>query len=645
MTAIQKLRWGFVGLVCAIILVAVVSFAALSSIERQQDEISQDNLPVVFSMYRLNQMSFQTAEIIQKLPLTTTEFELGLLFSALDDAAAQIAEAVGDLRLQADAAVLSPVLEAVDRINQLSDNARQQALDRVRRGAQVGTRLERLVEASSNLLRLAEDAVTKVSLKAAAPEAAHEDVVLLRKVFVMHGLANQIGSDVRGIRSSATVSDVSEFSSLLKLNMRSLIQSLTRAPVFDGREDLKNAAIIVNDLAILEDTLDLRLDQVKAVDAQRQTLEALFDHVSDLQVASGYLATSQRAVTLEKSALMSQTVQQFSSGVLVFSLLAVLGTGFFVYFVVERQIARRLQRVHDHAALIEAGDLTEQRPFRGSDEIASLGQSVARLRALSLKRKRIETELLKARQSAETLATAKTEFLAMMSHEVRTPLNSITGIFELIERADIPDRQKVRAQKGKVAARQLFDLLSKILDASRIEAGNMDVVPEPVVVSEIAEYLDDMLTGAIARGEKPIQAKVVVDTKAEKIVTDPLLIRQILGNLIDNAVRFTEAGTVSVVLSDDPTGQNILVDVSDTGIGISDKDQAFIFEPFRQVDCGMRRTAGGSGLGLSISRNLANLLGGELLCTSTPGVGSTFSLKLPIGEQIGTKYAQQDFAG
>ena len=315
----------------------------------------------------------------------------------------------------------------------------------------------------------------------------------------------------------------------------------------------------------------------------------------------------------------------------IFAIFSVTGLALLLTnaIVISRYLTHRLYLIAAEANTVEKGDLAPRAPPTGSDEIAQIGRSIGRLRMLSAQHKTTQIELQLARQSAERLASAKSDFLALMSHEVRTPLNAITGIFELIARSEIPDRQKQRAEKGKDAAAHLLRLLSKILDASRLDANGMVVVPEHTSVKELASFAEETLAAIHATTNKKLETKVTLNATRTNFATDPILAKQIVTNIIDNAFRFTETGAIKVRIDEAYDQNGIEITISDTGVGIAKEDIARIYEPYQQLDGIIRRRSGGSGLGMSISQNLAKLMGGDLSCVSTLGKGTTFTLRLP----------------
>lgn len=236
-------------------------------------------------------------------------------------------------------------------------------------------------------------------------------------------------------------------------------------------------------------------------------------------------------------------------------------------------------------------------------------------------------------QKVEELALStkyKSEFLANMSHELRTPLNSILLLSQLMEENQDKNLSAEQVKYAKVirsSGKGLLQLIDEILDLSKIEAGKMTLDLSMVEIKNVTEDLRHLFEPVA--NPKNIEWKILIDNKVpQKIESDQLRLDQILKNLLSNAFKFTQQGHVHLVIDTD--GNNINFTVKDSGSGIAADKQKMVFEAFKQADGSTRRKYGGTGLGLSISRELARLLGGEIILTSTPGVGSAFCLQLPL---------------
>jgi PAS domain S-box-containing protein len=250
--------------------------------------------------------------------------------------------------------------------------------------------------------------------------------------------------------------------------------------------------------------------------------------------------------------------------------------------------------------------------------------------------KRAADELVEARRAAEAASRAKSEFLANMSHEIRTPLTAILGYAELLrddgDLARAPERRLDTIDTIQGAGQHLLTVISDILDLSKIEAGKMTVeAVETPVVAVLNEVVGLMLPRAAEKG-LTLSAELT-SALPERVMSDPTRLRQILVNLVGNAVKFTESGGIQVRAGRDSlSGASFLViEVEDTGPGLSLEQAGRIFSSFGQGDASVTRRHGGSGLGLAISHRLAQLLGGNVLLQRTaPGAGSCFRLELPL---------------
>ncbi|WP_157682935.1 sensor histidine kinase [Nocardioides scoriae] len=241
-------------------------------------------------------------------------------------------------------------------------------------------------------------------------------------------------------------------------------------------------------------------------------------------------------------------------------------------------------------------------------------------------------DLEAARRTAEQADQAKSMFLANMSHEVRTPLTSILGNSELLADSDLDDDQRRRLEVVQRSALQLLRLVNDILDVSRLEAGKLTVTAEPMSVPALVEEVLVWAAPAADRAGLELVGEVEPDAP-HRLRADPLRVTQVLTNLVGNAVKFTEAGSVRLLVSRAVTTSGepaVRFVVADTGPGIDDGQLESLFESFTQADPTQTRRHGGAGLGLAICRELVELLGGRLEASSTPGVGSRFGVTLPL---------------
>jgi signal transduction histidine kinase len=271
-----------------------------------------------------------------------------------------------------------------------------------------------------------------------------------------------------------------------------------------------------------------------------------------------------------------------------------------------------------------------QRENYFDDTSLSLLTTIAANAGAALANARLFAEAQEARQMADRANEAKSAFLANMSHELRTPLNAIIGFTRIVKRkaaSSLPEKQIDNLGKVQSSAEHLLGLINSILDLAKIEAGRVDVA---VVAFELPYLIDLCLTTAQPLVADGVKLSQDIPADLPTIYSDQEKVKQILLNLLSNAAKFTHEGEIVVEVSRSRSDAHLRAKVHDTGIGMTEEQLAHIFEEFQQADSSTTRQYGGTGLGLPISRHLAQLLGGDLAAESTAGEGSTFTLTLPL---------------
>jgi signal transduction histidine kinase/HPt (histidine-containing phosphotransfer) domain-containing protein/ActR/RegA family two-component response regulator len=334
-------------------------------------------------------------------------------------------------------------------------------------------------------------------------------------------------------------------------------------------------------------------------------------------------------------------LQRQALGALLASLLALLVT-----VTLSRKLAQKI--TVPVVQLAKAADLLTRDwsrqaklPAAGSDEIGiavtafnrmvdELARRGAELNSLNEELRQSAAVAEQARQQAEAASSAKTRFLANMSHELRSPLNGVIGAAQLLRDADgDPARRGELVRIIQTSGANLLDLIEKVLDVSRIEAGKVQVEQRPFDLVECVEESLASVTGSAAQKGLMLHYHLH-PTVPGWCMGDASRLRQLLQNLLGNAIKFTDAGRVSLSVQAPDEGRLEFV-VADTGVGIHPEQMRRIFEPFQQGDGSATRRHGGSGLGLTICREIARIMGGDVEVESSPGSGSRFTLRLPLG--------------
>ncbi len=322
--------------------------------------------------------------------------------------------------------------------------------------------------------------------------------------------------------------------------------------------------------------------------------------------------------------------------------------------IISRRITQPIFRLMEHLRLVETGQLGKIIEPTDDNEIGAVQKSFNRMtQSLQANRRHLNEriqqatqqlneaitdlesknrELGFARDQAQDANRIKSEFLANMSHEIRTPINGIKGFISLLSQSDLEASQRRYVDIILRSTTDLTNIVNEILDFSKMESGKMQLVDESFDLHEVIEQTRDILFINVLTKNIDLNLVIYSDTP-QLVIGDKLRLKQILLNLIGNAIKFTDSGRVVIRVEpkDFPDGRpGVQIAVMDTGIGISEEDQQNLFQAFSQVESADKRRFAGTGLGLVISKNLATLMGGDIAMQSTPGEGSEFTLTLPF---------------
>ena len=343
------------------------------------------------------------------------------------------------------------------------------------------------------------------------------------------------------------------------------------------------------------------------------------------------LSDQHNNVALERSAVIDNTIQ-LTDRITIIAFISSITITLILILTLIRSTNASLFRLRVGVEKFGAGDLTHRiDENRDAGEIANLAQT---FNEMSASLQTAMSDLDDARSDAEAANEAKSMFLANVSHELRTPLNAIIGYSEMLQDElsdgiDI-DRDQFNHDLTTIifSGRQLLALINDILDLSKIETGKMSVSFEPFNAAGLVVQVCDALSPLLAQNHNTLDLQVD-GAKDIEVASDAAKVQQILTNLFSNACKFTKNGVITVVAKVE--GNQLLLSVADSGIGMTEEQQAKVFQAFVQADSKTSVNYGGTGLGLAIVSNFCDMLGGNIELTSAPGEGSRFDVSLPIG--------------
>jgi signal transduction histidine kinase len=393
----------------------------------------------------------------------------------------------------------------------------------------------------------------------------------------------------------------------------------------------RDAISNISDFLTIHRAVSLKI--VDGAPISSMTISTLMAHYQQLQSYIVELATRSLESAQAIESETAKDVESFSRYLLAGSAAIILISILLTYYF-GRAISQPITNMISAMSSIAAGNFAVSvSGMQRRDEIGAMARAVHVFATVSKELHDREQSLVDARAIAEAASQHKSQFLASMSHELRTPLNAIIGLTEMM----VTNAARFGTEKAleplrrvNAAGTHLLSLINEILDLSKIEAGKLELNPEPV---NLTELIDEVIgtAGQLAERNKN---RLIVEAQENlgAFIADSMRLKQILLNLLSNACKFTKEGEVVLRVRKVADGRDwVELSVADTGIGMTVEQQAKLFRDFTQADSLTARRYGGTGLGLAISRKLARMMGGDVTVTSEPGKGSVFTVRLPGG--------------
>lgn len=367
-----------------------------------------------------------------------------------------------------------------------------------------------------------------------------------------------------------------------------------------------------------------------SLEEQKNQLRSLI--LSQQQELEDLATTLDRMLTMaqqqaRQAEVELENAQGLEKGIIITSsLLAVAIAGWIALRTTQAILSPLEKLTHLAATATEQENWQLRIPIHTQDEIATLGKT---LNALMERVQTHTSQLLQAKEAAEKANQAKSIFLAKMSHELRTPLHAILGFTQImVKEQNLPGKHQEQLQTIYSSSQHLLGLINDILDLSKIEAGKLELLPHTFNLPTFIHHLESILL--FKAKKKSLNLDIAIQENVpDQLYTDEQKLRQILLNLLSNAIKFTDRGAVSLTIALADRADTLQFTISDTGMGIASEELDQLFQPFEQTQSG-KQSQEGTGLGLTISRQLVNLLGGSLTVSSQLNLGTVFSFNLPL---------------
>lgn len=686
-----RLFFAFLGITALSLSSGVAGWLILRDISATQSRINQEALPAVAAAQRTAETSARLVASAPALNAVRDETSRAAQEAELADLAADIKRSVSDASLASlDSATTDKLAGTVGALMHNLTAQNRLVKERLQLQQSFAGRAERTIRAATAIVDLSETLVSNTSAGTSAVisglygliddparrEEAYQaldrlieqDIYLLDRMWELRLRSSQIGLLANQLTRTTDRNEVAEIARGYEEHLRVVRRRVASIDDPVRREQAQGFLKILDaasgnapvGFSLFGERLRLIAigDDLESVAEANRNLSAQVSQVAQLM-----LDASQSAARTA-SAQAQQAVDAGLYVLLALSLIAITLSGLIVWFYVERGIVRRLGALSGAMQKLTVGDQSVEVSEEGAKELRALSSAVVAFRDETRKRQALEVERARnheelrrhreelqdlvhqrtgeleqevarhaqAREAAEAASRAKSAFLATMSHEIRTPMTGMLGMLRILKEEELSPEQRKHVTVAANSGETLLGILNSILDYSKIES-------DKVTLDKHIFDPADLMAGVVAlmrpsAEEKGLKLELTLDPMLSGHHTgDAGKLRQIVFNLVSNAIKFTETGEITVKAA--VTGKDQLrISVKDTGIGIAPDQQERIFDSFTQTDASVTRRYGGTGLGLAISRGLAQAMGGRLTVTSKPGEGSLFTLDITLAPAV-----------
>ena len=706
----DRLRLAFIAVASFAVLAAIAGWIGFDAVKRANDQVVNQALPTLTTAARIGEISKGIVLSLPSIGDAENLKELNSVAARLETEQKTLAERVDQLNVQGIAAELPAKLSETatelfgtisrqeelvqERLN-ISRDFRRNLATSLDVSGQIVELSRTLVENASTqsmaalvgVYDLIEDRTNQDEAFRALDVIVEENLDQLERMTELRVLAGQLNQHLNELSRETRPVEIAKLQkryrnawTIVETRLQFADDPSRKDAIRGPLEDLRPHTIPGHE----ENLFDARI-KVVSLDLQTAQLteqgtengQKLIEHVVAIQVSSnnlidGAIAASERTYSHSRTAMF------------VIAAVSLIVSGLILFFYVQGNLLDRLSRLHGGMAKLAEGRLDTTIEDTGTDELRSMAGTLEVFRQTALARSQLEEEtreanqklkryqneleqlveertqqltnankrladeaeqLEKARDSAQAADRAKSVFLATMSHEIRTPMNGVLGTTSLLRATKLTEEQELYARTISESGHLLLRILNDILDYSKIEAGRLQFEKVDFSVYALIQRLINLYTPEAERKGLLLGCEIEPDLP-ESLSGDPTRLQQVLANLIDNAIKFTDEGEVYIVVTGEPVSMSrswrLRFDVSDSGIGIADEKLGSLFDAFSQATDSTSRKYGGTGLGLAICDRIVRGMGGAIGVDSTPGSGSTFWFDVELGE--GTSRAVSDEA-